>query len=369
MTVAMPGSRTQRPTPLSVIDCDIHNSLPSEAVLSKYLPERWRQHHEEYGSRGYSGAFYPLANPNAARTDAWPPSGQPPGSDLDFLRHQLLDTWNLEYGILLPLLGAGRQLNLGYGAARASAINDWQIAEWLEPEPRLRASIVVAFEDAESSAREIDRLGSHPGFVQVLLEARTLHPLGQRRYWPIYEAAARNNLPIGIHFGALGGWPIGSGVGAPSYYIEYHVGQLTSFQDQLISFVCEGVFERFPTLKVVLVEGGFGWLPPLMWRLDRAWRKLKSEVPHLERLPSEYIREHIYFTTQPVEEPPDPRDFTQLLDDLAMDDKIMFATDYPHWDFDAPDQAIPTNLPPETRRAILAENARALYGLPATATG
>jgi predicted TIM-barrel fold metal-dependent hydrolase len=237
------------------------------------------------------------------------------------------------------------------------------VEEWAQAEPRLRGSIVVAYEDPPSAVAEIDRLGENPTFVQVLVESRTLQPLGQRKYWPIYEAARRHGLPVAMHFGALGGWPIGSGIGAPSFYIEYHAGQLTSFQDQVISLVCEGVFERYPDLKVVLVEGGFAWLVPLMWRLDRAWKKLQSEVPHLRRLPSEYIRQSVWFTTQPVEEPPRPTDFRQLLADLAMDDRILFATDYPHWDFDSPDQAIPAWLPEPTRRAIYAENARKLYRL------
>ena len=363
MVLAQEQATTPEVKKLSVIDCDIHNSLPSEAALLSYLPQKWRDYHQEYGSRGHGGASYPLANQNAARTDSWPPSGLPPGSDLTFLRAQLLDRWDMEHGIMLPLHAAGRQLNLGYGAARSSAINDWQIAEWIDPEPRLWGSIIVAYEDGELAAAEIDRLGDNPRFVQVLIESRTLQPLGQRKYWPMYEAACRHDLPVAMHFGAIGGWPIGSGIGAPSFYIEYHAGQLTGFQDQVISLVCEGVFERFPTLKIVLVEGGFGWLPPLMWRLDRAWTKLKSEVPELKRLPSEYIREHFWFTTQPVEEPTRPEDFRQLLADLQMDDRILFATDYPHWDFDSPDQAIPAWLPEETRRAIMADNARALYRL------
>ena len=347
-------------TELAVIDCDIHNYLPSETALSKYMSERWRSYHEDYGSRGYAGNYYPLANMHAARTDAWPPSGQIPGSDLSFVQRQLLDEWGIEFGVLLPLLGAGRQVNLAYGAARARAINDWQMEAWIEKEPRLRASLTVPFEDADASAAEIERLGDHAGVVQVALEARTLAPLGNRKYWRLYEAACRHDLPVGIHFGALGGWPI-TGVGQPSYYLEYHIGQAASFQDQVISLVCEGVFERFPTLKVVLIEGGFGWIAPLMWRLDRAWRKLKSEVPDLKHEPSEYIRKHIWFTTQPVEEPENRGDFELLLDDLAMPDKMMFSTDYPHWDFDAPSEAIPSTLPVETRRRIMAENARAVY--------
>jgi predicted TIM-barrel fold metal-dependent hydrolase len=279
------------------------------------------------------------------------------------MREQLLDRWNIELGVLLPLLSAGKQMNLEWGAELSRAANDWQIAEWLEKEPRLRASIAVPYEAPDLAVREIERIGEHPGFVQVEFESRTLQPLGQRKYWPIYRAAAERGLPIGMHFGAQGGWPI-TGVGHPSFYIEYHAGQLTSFQDQVISLVVEGVFERVPGLKFVLIEGGFGWLPPLMWRLDRAWRKLKAEVPFLKRPPSEYIREHFWVTTQPVEEPEDPNDFRQLLDDLGMDDRVMFSTDYPHWDFDAPDAAIPTTLPLELRRKIMSENARALYRLP-----
>jgi hypothetical protein len=294
------------------------------------------------------------------REDARPPSGRRSGSELAFSRQDYLDPYNVAHATLIPLTPAGRQLNLDLDAALATAVNDWQIAEWLEPEPRLRASIVVPYEDGELAAAEIDRRGADSRFVQVLLVARTREPLGRRKYWPMYAAAARYNLPIGIHFGGAGGWPI-TGAGWPSFYVEDHTGMPQAFQAQIISLVCEGVFEQFPTLRIVLIEGGFAWLPPLMWRLDHSWRRLRDEVPHLRRAPSEYIREHFWFTTQPIEEPPDPAYFGQLLEHLDMDDHMMFATDYPHWDFDAPDQAIPANLTPTLRRNILAENARAFY--------
>lgn len=362
MTLTATRAKTGEQTKLAIIDGDIHNTVASDKTLARYLPERWRRHHEVFGGRGHSGAYYPRANLNAARTDSWPPSGLPPGADLDFLREQLLNYWGIEYGILNPLIGAGGQLDLEYGAALASAINDWQLAEWVEPEPRLRASIVVAYEDGDLAAAEIDRVGDDPRFVQVLLVARTAEPLGRRRYWKLYEAAERHDLPIGIHFGGSGGAPI-TGAGFPSFYIEDHAGMPTSFQPQVTSLVCEGVFERFPNLKIVLIEGGFAWLPSLMWRLDRAWRLLHAEVPELKRLPSEYIRQHVWITTQPMEEPPRPQQLVQLLEQLDMNDRLMFATDYPHWDFDAPTEAIPAWLGDELRRKILADNARALYRL------
>ena len=136
-----------------------------------------------------------------------------------------------------------------------------------------------------------------------------------------------------------------------------------AFQAQVISMVCEGVFERFPTLNVVLIEGGFAWLPPLIWRLDRSWRQLREEVPDLRELPSTYIRRHFWLTTQPMEEPAKPEYFLQLLDQLAMHDRLLFATDYPHWDFDAPDQAFPVKLPAELEQGIMAGNAHTLYRL------
>ena len=152
-----------------------------------------------------------------------------------------------------------------------------------------------------------------------------------------------------------------TGAGWPSYYIEDHGGMPQAFHTQVISFVMEGVFERFPTLKIVLIEGGFAWLPPLIWRLDATWERLRVEVPDLKRKPSEYIRDHFWLSTQPMEEPPKREYFEQMLEQMDMNDKLMFATDYPHWDFDAPDRALPSFLKPELRRKILAENARELY--------
>src|SRR5215213_6956656 len=96
MTKAAPSLARQQ---VSLIDCDIHNT-PAAGALQRYLPERWRAYHERFGRPGYSGAHYPKGSPSAARTDAWPPAGGPPGSDLAFLRTQLLDAWSIRYGIL-----------------------------------------------------------------------------------------------------------------------------------------------------------------------------------------------------------------------------------------------------------------------------
>lgn len=135
------------------------------------------------------------------------------------------------------------------------------------------------------------------------------------------------------------------------------------FQSQVISLIVEGVFDKFPELRVALIESGVTWLPSLMWRLDKEWKGLRREVPWVKRLPSQYIRDHIRLTTQPLDAPPDLQHVQQIIEQLGSDELLMFATDYPHWHFDAPGEAFPAGLPASLERKIKFENARAFYRL------
>jgi len=351
---------------LSIVDCDIHPAMRTPAELLDFLPERWRLHVQRYGARvpqPFMGTLpYPRMTPgNGMRMDAWPPGGGPPASDPDFLREQLLDTHGIDFGILQPLPAGSTTMDLDLGAALCSATNEWQLQKWCRPEPRLRASLCVPQEYPEAALAEIERRAGDRAFVQVAIPPRTIEPLGRRRYWPILEAAAAAGLPIGLHSAAYG-QHANSGAGWFSYYIEEHFAFAHSLQTVVTSLVMEGAFERFPGLRVVIIEGGFAWAPPLAWRLDQHWARMRDEVPHVKRPPSEYIREHVWFTTQPIEEPENPAD---LLDTIGWvgADRLMFSTDYPHWDFDDPRFVFKVTLPPEQRRAIFGANARALYRL------
>jgi uncharacterized protein len=349
---------------LTIADGDIHPRPKSQAALDRFLSKRWREHMATYGMiprhQYQAGPAYPKGSPNACRRDAYPPGGNP-GTDLDFMRAQLLDPCNIELGILnaiTPAPGAAQNRDLSVALSRS--MNEWQQAEWTDHEPRLKASIVVPYEDGAAAAAEIEHWAGKPDFVQVLLMSRTAEPLGQRRYWPIYEAAARNNLPVGIHAFGYGGFPV-TGSGWPSYYIEEMSGHSQCCQAVLASLVLEGVFEHFPTLKIVLIEAGFAWVPPLSWRLDNHFRKFRSELPHLKKMPSEYIRSNVWLTTQPMEEPDRRKQFGEMAEWIGWD-RLIFATDYPHWDFDDPTEALPIRLDDDKRRALFRENARAVYG-------
>ena len=131
------------------------------------------------------------------RVDAFPEDG-PPGSDLELMRRQHLDANGVEYGMLMQLSKGGmEERNLEFAAALSHAINEWQLETFVKPEPRLRAGIVVPQEDAAFAVKEIEHRAGDRSFAQIIISPRSSDPLGHRRYWPIFEAAERCNLPIG----------------------------------------------------------------------------------------------------------------------------------------------------------------------------
>jgi len=350
---------------LRVIDCDIHPAMTSWTEVHPYLARQWIEHLSVYGSHlrhAFSEALtHPRMSPDAARVDAYPDEGGPPGSSLELMRTQHLDANGVEIGMLIPLRwNPGSQRNLDFGVALTQAMNSWQVERWVKNEPRLRASILIAQEDTASSVAEIDARAGDPSFAQILVLPRTDEPFGRRRYWPIFEAAVRNDLPVAIHVGGTNGHP-STGGGWPSYYMEEHHAVAQTMQAVLSSLVFEGVFERFPKLRVVIMEGGLGWIPSLSARMDKHWSRLRSEVPHLKRPPSEYIREQVWFTTQPMEEPGRAVHLIDLFDRIGWD-RLLFSTDYPHWDFDDPRYAFKAPLSEAQRDQLLYRNAQAFYG-------
>jgi predicted TIM-barrel fold metal-dependent hydrolase len=152
-------------------------------------------------------------------------------------------------------------------------------------------------------------------------------------------------------------------VGAPSYYLEEYVGLAQAFQAQVVSLVCEGVPVRFPRLPIVLVESGVTWLPALMWRLDKNWKGLRREVPWVDRLPSELIRDSVRLTAQPLDGPEDPARLAAVLDGLGSDRMLMFSTDYPHHQFDDPALTAPAGLSADAMARFLGGNAADTYRL------
>jgi predicted TIM-barrel fold metal-dependent hydrolase len=344
-----------------IIDCDTHNERNSHRDLYPYLSKAWREQIDQFGFYGYSGSDYPRFA--KFREDAYPENGGNPGTDSRFFAADHLDRHNIKYCMLIPLRKGARSANPDLDAAIAAATNDWQVEHWLDVDPRYRSSIDIASENPHAAAKEIERRAKDKRFVQVVFVGRPGEPLGRRKYWPIFEACANNDLKIMTHaFGASGN-PL-SACGWPSYYIEDHIGVSQSIQANITSLILEGVFDAFPDLKLVSVENTFGWYSSLMWRLDRTAELLRGELRHLGDRPSEIMQRHVYVASQPMLEPPKAQYLADLFEQVpALADRLLFSSDYPHWDSDNPSRAIPRRMPGEMREKIYYRNALELYGL------
>jgi predicted TIM-barrel fold metal-dependent hydrolase len=344
--------------PHGAIDCDIHPSVPNLQALLPYLEEHWRETVLLRGMDELNSISYPLSAPSTARPD-WRPASGKPGAELARVQAEALDPFGTSIAICNCLYGVQLLHSEDMAAAFSRAVNDWMVAEWLDRDPRLRASIIVPVQNPDMAVDEIERCAKDRRFVQVLMLAGADMPLGKRHYWPIYAAAERLGLPIGIHAGSSYRNPP-TAVGWPSYYIEDQIAQAQSFQTQLTSLVCEGVFTKFPSLMVVMLESGFTWVPAHMWRLKKYWRGLRIEIPWVDRAPDEILRSNIRFSLQPVDAPPDVAGLQRVFEHLQSDKLVLFSTDYPHWHF-AGTEAMPQGLSPELMQRIARDNPRETY--------
>ncbi|WP_433288651.1 amidohydrolase family protein [Micromonospora sp. CA-244673] len=372
-----PTAEAAEPSRYRLVDCDVHPITKGglgelRPFLSQAAQRRLgldeRRNLTTIGHREAVSIPRNMLYLNPAgvlRDDARAPDGSAPGADPAFTAQQLLDGNGIDRAVLIggEVLGLGAMPDPDAAAMIASAYNQWLAATWLDADDRYRGYIVVGAQDPVLAAQEIRRAAEDERFVGVLLPLTGIL-MGLRHYYPIYEAAHEVGIPVAVHpnsgEGIFRTSPPMAG-GTPTYYVEWHSGLSQVFQANVISLVCHGVFERFPNLKVILTEGGLGWIPDVMWRLDKNVKGLRDEVPWVKRLPSEYVVDHVRFTTQPLPEPKRRHHLHVLCEIARADRTLMFSSDYPHWDFDDPRHAL-ASLPPAIRQRVSSDNAVETYG-------
>lgn len=354
-----------------LIDSDIHHDWTSDSELLEYLPKRYRDI-----ILAPSGALSPLKPPatwpphltgSNSRTDTFPEGGGASGSDYETMKKQCLDPFNVQKAILSFNVGTHGALTNPYlGREIVRAANDWNREKWLRiDDDRIASVIMIPSQEPEESAKEIRRVAGHPKLVEILLIANPLgRPFGHPIYHTIYEAAAEVGLPIGIHVGGEVGMPFALAGGVPNSRLEFHTLHTQAMHHHLLSMITHGVFEKFPKLHALFIEIGVTWAPWLIWNMDAMYTTLKKESPWVKKLPSEYFRQHIRITTQPLELSPKPANMIDLLSSIeGIEDILCFASDYPHWDTDDP-RFIVNRFPQEWRAKIFYNNAAKMYGWP-----
>ena len=271
---------------------------------------------------------YPPGAPTSATAAARDGAGPVVPSSYELLKARLLDRDDPEVAILSCLTLFEAHRHPYYAAALASAVNDWLRAEWLDRDPRLRRgspsrSPIRTMRSPRSSGSATTRGSSRSCCrCETTLRTATSATTACSRRRP--SATSRSRCTSG---GRHVSTPAPNGLA--STYLEDYLSNQLVVQTQLLSLVSEGVFERFPTLRIALLECGFAWLPPLLWRFDKDWKGLWREVPWVKEKPSAYVRRHFRATTAPAHLPPSGDEVRELVEMVGAD-WLLYASDFPH---------------------------------------
>jgi len=367
-----PKADAAAPTKLAIVDSDVHIHTP-EGLKSVwgYIPKGWQERFDLKGIQvALSGSTKTMryAHPTSAtiRRDTISPRGGPGGSDPEFVREDYLDRWGISTAILNSLDPGSYGAALGNpdeATVICEAFNRYYIEHWLPVDNRYRYLMVVNPQDPQASAKEIRRAGKTKGIIGVFLPPNNIL-MGQRWFHPIYEVATELGLPIFVHVTGVDFVYQGAAVSAggwPETYSERRISFSQIGEANVGSLVFSGVLERFPGLKFCFSEFGFTWALSLIWRMDDTWRTARRDTPWVKKPPSEYVRDRLRFTTQPVDEPANPKHLLQMIDMIGPE-HLLFSTDYPHWDNDNPNRVL-ANLEPAVRDQIYSTNPAKFWNL------
>lgn len=337
----------------AVVDADIHLTVHPEE-LAAYLDEPHRSH--------VSSTTYGTPFPSSG-WDQWM------GGKIDdhwstFTTAEKVEEFCEEFDIDYPIintfdpLGKFPQEELALSLMRG--YNDYVLDRILDENDDIMALAAVATQRPDEAAEELDRLGDEDQIVGAYIGTTGSHPpLGDPDYDIMYQAAEDNDLPVAFHGNAedfMFEFPRQNQ--ALNQFLQVHTLTHTwSHEQTLVSLITEGVPEKFPGLNFVFLEAGIGWVPYMMFRLNKEYSIRRSEAPLLRKSPEEYIRESCYFASQPLGEPNDPNHMKSIIE-VVGPENIMFSSDYPHWDFDHPsglDKHLRSQFDAEQRRQVMYE--------------
>jgi len=354
-----------------VVDCDWHYA-DTFTQVAPYMPEPWKTKFQKssWGPTGVKqnlSAFFPASTGNRMNYgkierefSEYPDGGDDKEDIIEGMEHLGIDA-TLQISHLVLAMG-GVTADDRRVESFIKGYVEYLIEEVVDPDAGIYALAPMPYHDIDASLDVLDRIEDEEAFKGVVMvTAGASPPLGNRKYDPIYERCEDLGLPVVYHTG---------GSGLDEYVragyeemIETHtLGFLEANMSQIVSVACQGVAEKFPDLDIVFMESGVTYIPGLVSRLDEEYMKRSEEAPLLERPPSEYITD-FYFGTQPLEVGA-RNDLLELCFDMIGTDRLLYASDYPHWDYDSP--SIVTDLPmldDEDRKDILGRNAEEVFGL------
>jgi predicted TIM-barrel fold metal-dependent hydrolase len=332
---------------LLAIDADGHVS-DSTAVLRKYLPEEY-QHRPLMDSESWDRRL-----------------GGTLGKDNDDPRVQLadMDAEGIDVQVIYPtfLLNLSELKETHLAVALARAYNDWLADFCATDRRRLKGVAMVPLQDVDAAIAEARRAVTELGHVGIFMPTNVRDlDIGKAQFWPFYEEVERLGVPLGIHGGTLAAKRMH---GRFDTFIAVHtIAFPFECMAALVGLVYAGVPERFPRLRIAALEASCGWVPFLMDRMDEEFEKRGArEAPLLKAKPSEYMLNGQFYYAFELEESTLP----YVIERIGAD-KMLWASDYPHWDSEWP-HSLRTFLDRDDvseadKRTILGENPRRFYAL------
>ena len=297
--------------------------------------------------------------------------GAPPASMFGDARLEMYQQWGIDGGLALPTIGILWDVDdIELGNAYARAYNDWLYDFQAADRSRIVTACHLHLKDPDEALRELRR-NLKRGFKAVFLppERPLGKPLVHPDFAPIWRELEEAGVPAVLHVvvrlrrlarqaGALADW---YDPGQAPRLFSFGLGATLQIIPAVCALVIDGLFDRFPRLKLLCVEAGAGWAAYVMDRLDEKYEHFGFASPLELGRPSEYFRRNLWFCAEPQE-----RTIGAMLE-LVGEDRIVWGSDYPHVDShsEAASQirASVAGLSEARQRRLLGENARALFQL------
>ena len=352
---------------MEVVDTDFH-FLPEWDELRRHMREPFRTVMTKYPPVG--GDYGPAIALGLEGTGQETQGRARTAEDII----EVIDAIGVDTVIVSP--GFQRPQSMYHQAAvtaTAEAYNNYLIEEVLPKSKRIKAEIMVNHRNPADGAAEIRRVGSNPGFVSVYTEfGGNYEPLGSAKHDPIFEAAAEHDLVVTSHVGTFWQQMTPLAQGARTWTELFGIASCSISMSYIASMIMQGLFDKWPDLRIILKEGGFWWMPEFQARADDFYlnhpndiqlceRKLEAGEKFLKKLPSEYFLSNIRFASQPMCVPKNMAHFKALMDLCQGEDMLLYSSDWPHATFDPLNWVFETPISDEGRKKILADNAKGWF--------
>ena len=274
-----------------------------------------------------------------------------------------LDRGGLDASVLYPTgsLVSGWLREPDFAVARARAYNSWLFDTYLDVDSRFKGVAMLPVQNPAAAAVELRRAVNELGMLGGMLPEGP-YLFGKPEFDVLYEEAERLGVPLAVHAS-------GRITGSYDEFLFDNLAQVHSLghafvqMKQFVSIVLSGVPEKFPALKLAFLEAGCGWAVFMLDRMDERYH-LRGHVdaPLLTKSPSEYMASGNLFISCEAEERMLPETMRILGEDI-----IMFASDFPHWDAEFPENLqhllAREDLTPSQRAKVVGLNAKRLYNI------